>query len=130
MMIKRLEEFAKTTLNFIKNNFRHNFGGFHEALDRNLNPINKIRRQNPHMHLLEATLHMYEVTGDKEYFKIAQELLNLFFEKFYDSQTNTIGEFFHNDLSTHKSQGSIVETGHHAEWIWLLTRYQEIMKTR
>lgn len=124
-----IKKFAKATLNFITHNFRNEYGGFNEALDKDLNPLNVIRRQNPHMHLMEATLHMYEATQDKDYLNIAQELLILFFEKFYDSHTNTIGEFFNDDFSAHGKTGNIVETGHHAEWIWLLKRYEEITKT-
>ncbi len=125
----KIERFAKTILNFVLNNFRNEYGGFNEALDKKLTPIKKVRRQNPHMHLLESTLHLYEITGDKEYLDTAQELLTLFFEKFYDKKTQTIGEFFNNDLSPHVDTGNIVETGHHAEWIWLLKRYQEITQS-
>lgn len=124
---EEVKTFAKTTLNFIKENFRAKNGiGLEEALDEELKPIPSIRRQNPHMHLMEASIYMYEATGDKDYLDMADEMLELFFDKLLDPQTKTLGEFFEDDLSPHKSDGNLVEAGHHAEWVWLLKRYQEV----
>lgn len=118
-------EFAKTTLNFIKNNFKLDIG-YAEALDENSAPLQAIRRQNPHMHLMEACLSMYEVSSDKDYLNMADEMLALFFDKFFDEETGTLGEFFDENLSPHPTEGHKVEAGHHAEWVWLLKRYSRI----
>lgn len=122
-----VEAFAKTTLNFVKDSFRNKqFGGFEEALDKELKPVPSIRRQNPHMHLFEACVHMYEAAGDQDYLDVADEILELFFEKFFDAETKTLGEFFEEDLTPHKKEGHIIEAGHHAEWVWLLKKYEEV----
>jgi mannose-6-phosphate isomerase len=56
---------------------------------------------------------------------MANEMLALFFDKFLDPATGTLGEFFDDNLSPHPSEGHVVEAGHHAEWIWLLKCYQD-----
>ena len=116
---------AKTTLNFIKNNYKLE-QGFAEALDENLKIIPATRRQNPHMHLIEACIHMYEVSDDRDYLNIADQILTLFFDKFFDEKTGTLGEFFDDNLTPHPTEGHKVESGHHAEWVWLLQRYRDV----
>lgn len=119
--------FAKTTFNFVKEKFKlPNQPGYAEALDDDLNPIPEMRRQNPHMHLVEACIYMYEASGDQDYLDMADEMLELFFDKLLDKESQTLGEFFADDLSRHPTEGHKVEAGHHAEWVWLLKRYQEI----
>jgi|GEM_PF-302033 len=120
--------FAKTTLDFIRNNFQMEYG-YAETLDQNLNIIPAIRRQNPHMHLMEACLFMYEVSQDKDYMDMADQMLDLFSNKFFDSKTKTLGEFFTDNLRPHPTEGHKIEAGHHAEWIWLLEKYQNASGT-
>jgi mannose-6-phosphate isomerase len=117
--------FARATLNFIKEHFPME-RGYAEALDKNLKPIDSMRRQNPHMHLMEACIYMYEISGDSDYLDIAHEMLELFYNYFLDQDTQTLREFFDNDLTPHSTEGHKIEAGHHAEWIWLLKRYQEV----
>jgi mannose-6-phosphate isomerase len=121
-------KYAKTTLNFIKDKFRLDIG-FAEALDSNLKPLPAIRRQNPHMHLLEACLFMFKTSEDQDYLNIARELIDLFFAKFFDPKTGTLGEFFDDDLNSHSTEGNKIEAGHHGEWVWLLDLYKETSKT-
>lgn len=116
---------AKNTLTFIKSRFQLKTApGLTEALDENLQPIPGIRRQNPHMHLMEACIYMFEACGDPEYLKVADDMLALFYSHLCID--GSIREFFDDQLIPHKETGSIVEAGHHAEWVWLLARYQEI----
>lgn len=120
-------EYAKTTFNFINKKFTlSDQPGLAEALDDDLNPIPEKRRQNPHMHLMEACIYMYEASDDKAYLQGAEKMLELFYDKLLDSQTQTLGEFFGDDLGQHPDEGHLVEAGHHAEWVWLLKRYQEV----
>ncbi len=97
-------------------------GGFREAI-----PDKQPRRQNPHMHLLEALLSLYWATGDGQYVKRAKHLLKLFRERFFDSDTGTLGEFFAHDWRPAPGPtGALVEPGHHFEWVWLLQQYGRI----
>ncbi len=108
---------SKQTLEFIKSHFKTEIG-FYEALDNNLQPIARIRRQNPHMHLLEACLSMYEVAEDVAYLQLSDYLITLFEKFFY--QEGKLLEFFNDNLDTHPEKGHILEPGHHFEWTWLL----------
>lgn len=112
---------AKRTLNFINLHFKISpQNGYHEAIDSNLFPINKVRRQNPHMHLFEGCLSMYFITKDADYLDTADYVLDLLQNHFFDDVTSTLGEFFDNDLRPDVNSGHIVEPGHHFEWVWLL----------
>jgi mannose/cellobiose epimerase-like protein (N-acyl-D-glucosamine 2-epimerase family) len=115
---------AKESFKFIQTNMKHNSGnGYVEQLDdNNMAPI-LIRRQNPHMHFFEACLFAYESTKDPDYIEEAHYLFYLFETYFFDKQTNTLREFFDEDLNVHPEQGHIVEAGHHFEWVWLLDFY-------
>lgn len=97
-------------------------GGFFENLSHDLP-----RRQNPHMHLLEALMAFHLATGDEDALARARELVALFRQRFFDRETGTLGEFFDaqwNPAIT--TAGEIVEPGHHYEWTWLLYHYSAL----
>lgn len=81
------------------------------------------RRQNPHMHLLEASLALHQATGQADDLAIAHEVIGLFERHFL--RGDTIGEIFNEDWSPHPEHGDCVEPGHAAEWIWLLSEYDK-----
>lgn len=87
------------------------------------------RRQNPHMHLLEAFMALYEATGDAGYLKRADAIVSLFEARFFRKATGTLCEFFGNDWAPAPGlEGRIVEPGHHFEWVWLLSEYERLSK--
>lgn len=89
-------------------------GGFFEGADEGWNVRRGTRRQNPHMHLLEALLAL----GWSEQ---TEPLLTLFHEHFYHEKSGSLGEYFDERWERLDSdEGRIVEPGHHFEWIWLL----------
>ena len=57
------------------------------------------RRQNPHMHLLEALLALHVATGEKNWLRRAGALVDLFKRRFVDPQTGALIEFFGEDWS-------------------------------
>ncbi|MDA0786655.1 MAG: AGE family epimerase/isomerase [Proteobacteria bacterium] len=96
-------------------------GGYFENLPHDLP-----RRQNPHMHLLEALLAWHVTSGDPAYLDRARVIVDLFRRKFFDTETGTLGEFFEADWAPAPgTAGQIVEPGHHFEWVWLLRRFAE-----
>lgn len=117
---------AQNTRDFITRHFRapQPFCGFVEALDQDLTPLPRTRRQNPHMHLMEACLVMYETSEDMAYLDLADELFGLLTSYFLVD--GTLREFFADDLTPHPDTGHTVEAGHHAEWVWLLDRYHSL----
>jgi mannose-6-phosphate isomerase len=104
---------------YLQLNFRHPHGGYVESL-----PASWPRRQNPHMHLLEAYLAAAEVFDDTRFMNRADELVDLFLTKFFQP-TGALGEFFDDQLNVQLEEGRfVVEPGHHAEWVWLLHWHQ------
>lgn len=100
-------------------------GGYFEGLaDTGELLAGPARRQNPHMHLLEAMLALYQATGDQDYLNRSRRLYELFRIRFFDSETGTLGEYFSVDWKILPGkQGQCVEPGHHFEWVWLLHAY-------
>ncbi|WP_051279891.1 AGE family epimerase/isomerase [Hellea balneolensis] len=100
--------------------FKHPDGGWRET-PRGALP----RRQNPHMHLLEAFLYLYNETRDPNHLAYAEHIIGLFKAHFFDSKHHIIREFFNEDWSYYSGeQGTTAEPGHAMEWIWLLYRYE------
>jgi len=91
-------------------------GGWQEAL-----PPVLPRRQNPHMHMLEALLAWQAIAPDPAFEAAARRVLDLFNRRFFDREHLMLGEFFTADWSVAPGgAGQVVEPGHHMEWIWLL----------
>ncbi len=115
---------ADTVLRFLNAKLGASNGGFIEGLPES-DPRNALRRQNPHMHMLEAYMALYDASGDGKYMRGADEMFGLFRRHFFDLETFTVTEFFHDNWDDAKGEkGQCVEPGHMAEWVWLLGQYQ------
>jgi mannose/cellobiose epimerase-like protein (N-acyl-D-glucosamine 2-epimerase family) len=111
-----------TENNEIIESLKSSEGGWHED-DTHIVP----RRQNPHMHLFEASLALYEATGDGAFRARADDIYQLFLAHFIDSQTGFLREFFGTCWEVTPELGSDrYEPGHMAEWAWLLARYRRL----
>ena len=89
-----------------------------------------IRRQNPHMHLLEAFLALYEATASSKWLARAGEVFNLFETRFYDHHNEVLLEYFDPHWKPISVNGNyVVEPGHMLEWVWLLSKYSEHANT-
>ncbi|MDP2310816.1 MAG: AGE family epimerase/isomerase [Pseudomonadota bacterium] len=117
-------EWAHRTLDFIEARLRHPADpGFVHAL-----PASGWRLQNPHMHLLEASLVLYEASGDSRFAALAREIATLFTTKFFDARSGTLGESFTEQLSRAPGEpGRVTEPGHQFEWAWILGAYQRLL---
>lgn len=90
-------------------------------------PPSQPRRQNPHMHAFEAMLAMHETIAHPQAMARAQNLLAMMNDKFLDRRTDTLGEYFTDAwIPVPGADGDCVEPGHHAEWAWLLRRYERL----
>ncbi|MGH7020388.1 MAG: AGE family epimerase/isomerase [Brevundimonas sp.] len=97
-------------------------GGWQEAL-----PPVLPRRQNPHMHMLEALLAWQAVAPDPAFEAAARSVLDLFNRRFFDREHLMLGEFFTADWTVAPGgAGQVVEPGHHMEWIWLLDQARRL----
>ena len=97
--------------------------GYTEAIDLDLKPVLRLRRQNPHMHLLEACLFAEETWNDPAYKIMSDRLVDLFTKFFYRSDQDLLCEFFTDDLKPDPETGRRVEPGHYFEWVWLLKKH-------
>jgi mannose/cellobiose epimerase-like protein (N-acyl-D-glucosamine 2-epimerase family) len=74
--------------------------------------VEQRRRQNPHMHFLEAFLAAYAATGNEQFLARADEIVALFEGNFF--REGMLLEFFDDDLRPAPApEGRIVEPGHH-----------------
>jgi mannose-6-phosphate isomerase len=114
---------AERTLVFLRRRMARPSGGF-----ANVDPAdNGWRQQNPHMHLLEAALALFEASRDERWAVLATELVALFRTVFLDPDSGTLGEYFTPTWRRAAGiDGDKVEPGHHAEWIWLLDQHQSL----
>ncbi len=102
-------------------------GGYWEELAPDGATDRLPRRQNPHMHLLEACLALFEATGDADWRRRAEGIIALFHDHFFDAETGTLGEFFTADWQpADGAEGMLREPGHHLEWVWLLLHYRRL----
>jgi mannose/cellobiose epimerase-like protein (N-acyl-D-glucosamine 2-epimerase family) len=100
--------------------------GFFEEGDETWAPLREPRRQNPHMHLLEACLALDALGDGSRWREAAARIRALFASRFRDPATGTLGEHFARDWSPAPGdRGQIVEPGHHYEWTWLLVALGE-----
>ncbi|HZS83872.1 MAG TPA: AGE family epimerase/isomerase [Stellaceae bacterium] len=104
-------------------------GGFHDAADESWRILPGARRQNPHMHLLEAFLALYEASGDSRYRVAAERMIRFLETVFFDPASGTLGEYFSPDWRPEGARGDIVEPGHHFEWSWLLGHAAALLRT-
>ncbi len=118
----KVTELLEHTIAFVTGKLRASEGpGFAEQI-----PARQPRRQNPHMHLLEAFLALYEVTGEARFLAEADTIVEMFRAHFFRPETETLAEFFGDDWAPLAGdEGRIVEPGHHFEWVYLLQAHAE-----
>jgi mannose-6-phosphate isomerase len=109
---------ADATMDMIEARWTSPKGGFFEG-----EVDGPPRRQNPHMHLLEAALALWEVSTNVRWKKIANDLVTLSRTKFFDFKTGALTEYFVEDWARRPGvEGGRVEPGHCFEWAWLFER--------
>jgi mannose-6-phosphate isomerase len=102
-------------------------GGFAEGGDRDWSPLHGTRRQNPHMHLFEGLLALYEERPDDVYLTEAQRILELLATRWIDPEGGALREFHGPDWSPAEGEaGRVAEPGHHFEWVWLLHEFARL----
>lgn len=113
---------AEEVARFVETRMGHPAGGFAED-DRGSLP----RRQNPHMHLLEAFHALAEASGEVRWLDRADRIVRLLRDRLLDTHTGTLGEFFTQDWQPRAgAEGALREPGHHFEWVWLLHHHERL----
>lgn len=110
---------AEELLDTLEAQWSHPLGGFREGEIADT----RVRRQNPHMHLLEAFMALYEASGRQRFRQAAHDIAALAEQKFIDPASGALLEYFTEDLRPAGGmEGRIVEPGHCFEWAWLFER--------
>jgi mannose-6-phosphate isomerase len=112
---------ADETLDFLDRHMAAPAGGFVDVLPAGGGP----RRQNPHMHLFEALLNLWQNTRERRYLERAGGIFRLFADRFFQAERGVLLEYFDERLAPAPGEaGHVVEPGHHCEWVWLLRWYE------
>ncbi len=120
----RALEVAESTMRFIETRLASPAGGFLEdTLD------SQPRRQNPHMHLLEACHVLAEQSGESAaapgtWLRRANKLIDLLKAKFIDHGNGSLIEQF--DAHWTPVAGAGREPGSHFEWVWALLHHRRL----
>ncbi|MCX7787867.1 MAG: AGE family epimerase/isomerase [Spirochaetes bacterium] len=126
-----IKELAYATLEGLDQFARDRFGGGYWERRNGTVPSPLVlypeyRRQNPHMHLLEAFLAWDEVDPQGPWMDHAQEILHLFRTRFRSTESGTLAEYFDDRWNLAPEEaGRIREPGHQYEWVWLLDWYEQ-----
>jgi mannose/cellobiose epimerase-like protein (N-acyl-D-glucosamine 2-epimerase family) len=112
---------AEEVMGFLESELAHPEGGFAEDTLGTLP-----RRQNPHMHLLEACHALAEASGEARWLGRAEALVLLMTTRMRDAG-GALAEFFTPDWRLAEGErGLIREPGHHYEWVWLLQHHTRL----
>ncbi len=89
--------------------------------------VDRIKRQNPHMHLLEAYLALEAAAPGRGYLERAKSLVEMFKARFFRAEPGVLLEYFAEDWSDHPDplKRRVFEPGHHFEWVWLLREFEK-----
>lgn len=99
----------------------HSSGGWNESV-----PARLPRRQNPHMHLFEASLALADASQSKRHLERATQIYALLETRFVDHTTGHLRELFDDDLTPVTGPaGDVIEPGHEFEWAALLHMYAD-----
>ncbi|WP_306250443.1 AGE family epimerase/isomerase [Parvularcula sp. IMCC14364] len=118
-------DILEQTVGFLDSRLSHPAGGWKEG-----HPETLPRRQNPHMHLIEAFMTCHEATGENIYLEKANQIFNLFTDHFYDMDSGLLLEFFNDRFQPDTKSGHLIEPGHMMEWVWLLDWYRRLTGTQ
>jgi mannose-6-phosphate isomerase len=115
---------ALALVDWLDRDLAHPAGGYRESLPDH--PAGH-RRQNPHMHFLEALLAAHEAFSDDIFLDRACAMISLFLACMFDAETGALPEFFDPAWQPIRQQGAyLIEPGHHCEWVWLLDWYARV----
>ncbi|QJR82290.1 mannose-6-phosphate isomerase [Alteromonas pelagimontana] len=109
---------AHNLINIIEHLLKGSRGGWKEG-----DYAYQVRRQNPHMHLFEAFMALYESTRDAKWLAYAGEMFALFETVFFDEEAAVLREFFTDNWQPDPARSHVIEPGHMMEWVWLLYKY-------
>ncbi len=113
---------AMEIMEFIADEMTSDHGGWLEGVPHQLP-----RRQNPHMHLFEASMAYYDLSQEPKWLELTARVYEIFKAHIFDPKHHIIREFFNEDWSYYaEPMGNSAEPGHGVEWVWLLGQYERL----
>ncbi|WP_448662045.1 AGE family epimerase/isomerase [Sphingomonas sp. CJ20] len=112
------------TMAFLDRELAHPAGGYAEQWPADALP----RRQNPHMHLLEAFLALQAGGACGDFTPHIAAMLALFDRRFFSAEDDVLSEYYDADWTPLNPRRTF-EPGHHFEWAWLLARHAAMTGT-
>ncbi len=83
--------------------------------------------QNPHMHMLEASLELADAGADERFAERAKGILAHFRDRMFDPAKGVLTETFGEGWARPTGDRRTVWPGHHFEWPWLLYRARDVV---
>ena len=121
---ERYRKIARQTAQEVERIFAAPDAGYLDTIP----PTDSLRRQNPHMHLFEAYLVLFEATGDEYYLERLRSLIALTRNHLIDRRSGLLLEFFDSSWKpSEPASHNRVEPGHLFEWAWLLGEYERLV---
>lgn len=110
---RRADALIGSLVSSIDKRLAHPHGGCRESI-----PAPARRLQNPHMHLFESLLLLYDRTGSASVRQRAEALLRFIEELFFVPQASFVRETA--EAAAAQTADDHYEPGHSMEWVWLL----------
>lgn len=128
------KEWLMNTWEFLQSTLSHPSGGFYtginskrELLHTQHKYTDPVLLQNPHMHMLESMLNLIELFDEDIWREQAIDLFSLFSHHFMHQDKGILIEYFDEHWNIDTNKGHSLEPGHHAEWVWILQKYESLM---
>lgn len=109
--------------------------GYFEAFQEDWSPLedmrlsekdrNSAKTMNTHLHILEAYTRLYAVTGASTVKTALDNLIRLFFLRFYLKDNQHFALFFNKDW---EREGNVISYGHDIEAVWLLIEAAKVIE--
>lgn len=95
-------------------------GWYASEADRGWKHKDRMLRQNPHMHLFEAYVALYEATRDPVWSEKAQAILRMLADIVAAPRSGALRELLDEKGQAPADARCTAEPGHHFEWYWLI----------
>lgn len=117
-------QLARQTVDFLDRRMSAPAGGYVEVVPA----AGERRRQNPHMHLLEAFLAWHALAPEEGFDARALAIVDLLKRRFVfrSGEAVALVEYFDDALTPLGGPDYAFEPGHHLEWVWLLAECRRL----
>ncbi len=121
----RALEWVRRTHDIVQERFSLPGGWLAPAATREWNLLGRNLEQNPHMHLLEAYLSLFNATRDDAFLDCARRIMAVYTEKLRTPDRHKVLEHLDERGEATGEKGTLIQPGHLYEWYWLVNEYAD-----